>query len=67
MDDHLMLDFTTNLAQIMPSILESDYETRLATVLRLSKTSEELVFNKSRRLAGLDVLPNELEDERERK
>ena len=67
MDDHLMLDFPTNLAQTMPSILEGDYETRLATVLRLSKTSEELLFNKSRRLAGLDVLPNEIEDERERK
>ena len=41
MDDHLMLDFTTNLAHTMPSILEGNYETRLATVLRLSKTSEE--------------------------
>ena len=47
-DDHLnlMLNFTTDLAIHMPSILEGDYDERLATVTRLSKSTAELLSKK---------------------
>ena len=66
-DDHLMLDFTTDLALTMPSILEGDYDQRLATVMRLSKSTAELLTKKSRRLAGLQPHPNELKDKKEQR
>ena len=67
-DDHLMLDFTTDLAQTMPSILEGDYDQRLATVIRLSKSTAELLTKKSRRLAGLQPeMVTEMMDKKEQK
>ena len=40
---------------------------RLATVLKLSKSSTEILRKKSRRLAGLKPTPSELKDAKEKK
>ena len=65
-DEQLMLDFTTDLARTIPSILEGNYDARLVTVIRLSKSSTELLTKKSRRLAGLKPTL-ELKDDKEQK
>ena len=67
-DDLLMLDFTTSLAKTMPSILEGNYDERLATVMDLSRQTAELLTRKSRRLANLqpEVLAEIMDKKSER-
>ena len=66
-DEQRMLDSTTDIARTMPNILEGTYDERLETVLRLSKSSPEILTKKSRRLAGLKPTPSELKDAKEQK
>ena len=67
-DDVLLLDYPTEIAKTMPELLEGNYQQRLNTVNKLTRSSEEVLREKSRRLAGMQPTENDpLRDEQERK
>lgn len=67
-DDVLLLDYATEIAKTMPELLEGNYQQRLNTVNKLTRSSEEVLREKSRRLAGMQPTENDpLRDEQERK
>ena len=52
----------------MTELLEGNYQQRLNTVNKLTRSSEEVLKKKSRRLAGMHPADNDpLRDEQERK
>ena len=58
-EDLLLMDYATDIARTLPSLLEGTYQQRLNTVKELARSSEEVLRKKSWRLAGLQPSAND--------